>query len=478
MAEVAVAIAGAVQAVAIAAAVSAVVGLVWMIFDKVWSMVPFLGSILAGALFALVFNPMDPFLGMGLGVGIAFGAYLPLKVLVASELSETVDDALSMAKSLKGVAQILCAGAALGFAHAATKSIPFALACGAAGGYVGGKYAWNPIVNFYLEFSLLGGASCSAKKPDADCVAPCTTKESKKRVDGVWSTFPCKDIDPQDTYTQGWCKTHASFVGGCAWNPGSADAGPYDPHHKAPPGTQPCSLYQPYQVPGVFSTPQVCGTAADLAAKLNKYVYNADPTKLVPVSKALFAQWYGPGNTRWGSMMNQHWDFASNGMGGTIDGQIFMTDNSSQALGDYVFNVDGYYSNEDGLIRSKEQGGTCLWDNGDGSWFTDNTNLPPQGTPVPGPTLAWRDYAAADGPAFIQSAFKGHRVCVPTFEVDKPEWNLNQQPVAEDRGSFCANKDSHKDGISLVIPAYQTKQFQCQVGKTVKPANYGLPWPW
>lgn len=157
MAEVAVAIAGAVQAIAIAAAVCAVVALVWMIWAQVFQLIPYAGSLLIGALFAMVFNSMDPFLGMGLGFGFALAAYPPLKVFVATlypTTDNTLPSGLQLAMAMKGVSQGLCAGAALGFAHAATKSIPFSLAAAAAGFYVGGKYAWTGLTNFYIDIGF------------------------------------------------------------------------------------------------------------------------------------------------------------------------------------------------------------------------------------------------------------------------------------------------------------------------------------
>lgn len=477
MAEVGGAIANAVAAVAIAAAVGAIVGLIYFIYRDLVSYIPYVGAALFGAIFALIFNPLNPFLGMGLGTSLGFAAFLPLKVFIVAKWGGT-DDKLGsgadMAKSLRTIAQLLCAGPAMGFAHMSTKSIPFSLACAAGAFYLGGKYAWSPLVNFYLDFGLLGDRNCDSKAPNiAMCVSACTAAMSKARRDAVYKEAPCITIRPNDTYTKNWCSQKADWVASCVWDSTAIDPGPYNGSSQGPPATAPCAAYAPYQQPGQYSFGSACGDAQAMEAKL-KVVYGWDNPGMLPVTYEEFDHYYGA-QSQWNYGMARRWDFVRDNNNNPIDGRVFMTDGDDWPLGNWVRSAA---ATTDGMIRDGRKGTTCVWkDAGDRFWYTDNDLQAPTGNPLPGPVLNWRDYAAEQGPAYVQSAWKGHRLCVPVGADAAPSWNLSQQPVEADRGSFCKQYDDKKNGVSTIVPFYDVKNFQCQVGNSVQP-SHGVPWPW
>lgn len=485
MAEVVGAVANAASSIAIAAAVGAVVSLIYFIYKDLVSYIPYAGSVALGAMFALIFNPMDPFLGMGLGVTVAMATFLPLKVFVVSKWGGSGDDlpsGIDLARSMKTIAQFLCAGPVMGLAHATTKNIPVSLACAAGAFYLGGKYAWNPIVNFYLEMGFFGDRNCMSKKPDlVRCVYPCTTAEAALRSKAVWNTPPCDHAI--DDNTKKWCTKKAEWESSCKWNSLATDPGPSPSGgNPPPPPSSPCSMYSDYKVAGDYSFNAFCGSTAPQLV-LDRVLSGTNPP--TAVTEQVFASYYPQGT------QGRTYRFAKAVDGSSIAGRIQMIDN----LGDWTISGNRIWSreNQDAGTIKHAPNWTCMWGyqdkiypgfGGEYWWFFDNAPPAPIGDPPIAYQFSYRDYDTKDAPQYLARAWGQRRVCVPSGVGEDgrpvPQWNLDQQPVATDRSSFCAryDRDSQKGGwgVSKVVPSYPTKEFQCSVGAQTVPTG-ALKWP-
>lgn len=472
MAEVAVAIANAASSIAIAAAVGAVVGLVYFIYKDLVSYIPYAGSILLGAIFAMIFNPMDPFLGMSLGVTVTMATYLPLKLFVVAKWGGTNDQmpgGVDLALSMKTISQFICAGPAFGLTHAVTKNIPAAVSAGVGAFYLGGKYAWTPIVNFYLEFGLFGNRSCESTDPDtARCVHICDAKRAKEATDNVWNKPPCLGLKNGAVYD--WCKRRATWAQGCDWAKDGPDPGAGGPPHngqQSPPTSASCTAYAPYNVYADPSFGNVCSSGLPFSITAC-----GKTSKGAPVSSSDLTKYLGAGL-----------QFAKNPDGSIQDGLFKVTLPGGKSVTlqqDYIC----------GTVASDTW--TCAWkadDPGQTGWLLRAADGGTTTNPILGTYnyVEW-DFADPKNASYnkVAGMFQNQKACVPTIiQGDgsaSPMNQLDQQPVESDRGKFCKPYDRQAKApykSAMVVQYPSTNEFQCRVDdKSAFLPDHGVKWPW
>ena len=147
---------GGIGNIAMAAAAIAVASIAYAIFQQVWTLIPWAGSAMMGASWALMFSGIDPILGMGGAIGLGAFIYPALQIFTA-HTTRTYRNPMAMptannaVKSLRTTGAIMATGIVAGVGHLVTKNVPGSLIAGAAAGYLMSKYGSSALINFYIE---------------------------------------------------------------------------------------------------------------------------------------------------------------------------------------------------------------------------------------------------------------------------------------------------------------------------------------
>jgi len=171
MAEVALAVASAVKYVAISVSVVALVGLAYAAWRKLWWAIPYYGSVHLGGLTYMILKNVNPIMGLGGSVATVAFAFPAIQAAL-EPLSQDPIDAAALVLSLKGTSQLMAGGLAMGVAYTASGQNILVGTLGAAlGAWLGQKYLWNGLVNFYRGLKIIDVPECSlsvqAAKADA-----------------------------------------------------------------------------------------------------------------------------------------------------------------------------------------------------------------------------------------------------------------------------------------------------------------------
>ena len=467
---------GGIGNIAMAAAAIAVASIAYAIFQQVWTLIPWAGSAMMGASWALMFSGIDPILGMGGAIGLGAFIYPALQIFTA-HTTRTYRNPMAMptannaVKSLRTTGAIMATGIVAGVGHLVTKNVPGSLIAGAAAGYLMSKYGSSALINFYIEIGFMQELACGASGSDPkNCVTPC----NKTTLAADWDVFkkanPMCQSQNAPANIQSWCGSWKDYLSKCGYDrinatqpspvqPGTGGGG-------RPAGTG-CQQLAAYQVMGPPTwSPGIC--------KPKKIAYgysNGQPDMLdfsIPLSKADFDYY------REGRDFGIEWAPGDMGLARATKGQ--------PPRFSYVF----------GNFRPNAEW-TCMWKNNNKNdqstayLYDDQTAVNSQSV------IGEYSYQPIDltnkmnrtalnslpGGAAVIKHFGQQTVCIPS-NVDplgnfNPIPNLDAQPSDANRGKYCKGKGTAPWKVPHVQPV-DDKSYQCQSGPLTKPGSY-VPWP-
>jgi hypothetical protein len=172
MAEVAIAVAEAIKYVAISVAVVAIVGLLYTLYYGLYQFIPYFGAIHLGSLTYLVLKEINPIMGLGAAAAIIAFTFPMFQAIVISNprYKDPTTNPTEISQGLNASAMVMGGGLGLGLSYSISGESLLVGALGAAAGaFLGHRYLWNGLVNFFVEFSLFpkgsGITSCELYGP-------------------------------------------------------------------------------------------------------------------------------------------------------------------------------------------------------------------------------------------------------------------------------------------------------------------------
>ena len=410
---------------------------------KMWPFIPYAGAAALGGVWGLLTKGIDPILALGGGFGL--GAFIfPALQSIAYDSKTGPPDPNNIALGMKGTSALLLGGLGAGIAHAMSKNLMLSALAGAGMGWLGAKYAWNPLVNFYIGVGLLKPV-CSPNAKTEDCITICWPGKQKKIAQAFLKSTACQTNDPP---TQAYCKAYADWLSIC---PTSARGTPpvapppVDKGHGPPVQSgDECDMYAPYQV--WVDTPQYASCPQYQDARVS------------PTTQDVFNSWF-PGTV--GKV--------------TIDpaGVAVYKPTSAADPQSIMLDAGNYQGNLRGKVRSFTANQYYCVVNWRDGWAVPYLRI--DGPIAPGkPTLKhelpYTEFTA-NNIYLDKGPWAGRKVCVPSVRgaggVISPAVGYDVQPVASDRGKFCQPYDTKKY-TALVRPGESQAEdyvFKCQTGQ-------------
>lgn len=483
---------GGIGHIAMAAAAASIAAIGYAIFQQVWNLIPWAGSAMLGASWALMFSHIDPILGMGGAIGLGALIYPALQIFTAHTTQRyknpmAMPTAVNAANSVATSGTIAGAGIVAGVSHLVSRNIPGSLLAGAAAGFLMYKYGSTAMVNFYIEIGFMQKLACGAQGSDpTNCVSACTASVLQKQWQ-TWQRGSGCDDNPTPEMAQ-WCGDWKKYLNTCDWKKGERPGAQPPKQGGGNVGTSTaCAGYQPYVVNGYPKFEDVC-TMTPFSTHYGalREVWHFEGTP-VPVD---YMERKDPNITMVGP-----------GLGfvpGLEEGQTYTPQ--------HIWGTHGYIDGGQKL--------TCMYQSNDGSaWQLGNSGMnqkpaegdvggkPIQSVPMFNTTnqktYNYTDFDLSDpkNAAYnkVAGPWRNRKVCAPTYVVDKPDGTksfqprleLDTQPLVKDQGQWCGkyNPGAKKPGdynyarVRYKETAPQQYVYQCQTNRSQSASQPPTPLP-
>lgn len=413
MAEVVIAVADTLKWIAISVSVVALVGLVYAVMAKLWPLVPYMGAAHVAGLGYMVFKGINPIMGLGGALALAAFVY-PLLQAVTMNYKGNTDPASpsGVAAELEGSAMVMAGGLGMGLGYSiAGESLTIAVLGAAAGAFLGKRYLWNGLINFFIGAGFLPkGAGCNS-------VTQNTAWKAWQAQNGTLCTKP--EYAAYCAAMQKWFMICPRASAGSPPTPPSGSGGAGEPSAE-------CAVYPPF------------GGETGIAGDFTYYVATGQVV-------AGEAPW-GPGQAADWIFMNEDPGWVWSTM--PSPGILVVSPNASQSqLAQTLWYFsDGWYSDLDDGGKGKAIGGPLQ----PGGIYAFQCSGRSKGDfNIQGPlspskeTFTYQTFGPKDGVNAPTGPYQGWNVCAPAIKQSVgpitsfiPQYKWDVQPQMQDRPLF------------------------------------------